>query len=332
VCKLRPLLIEAAEGAEFTLISGGTESGMTALACDLAEASGGRIRNIGYVPGPYSQLGRNEIAPARRAFANPSAGKDFSPLEPLQAWTDLLAAGIDPARVRLLCYAPGRIARAEIAIGLALGARVGLVENAELPRERQFDDPHWTGTRGFFPLPMDVATLRVFLTIDTAPLSKEDRVRFEPGAIMAHKAYIQSATPKDPSLQPWEKLDESLKESNYQQVIFWRKILATLGLKVRPLTDVEKRDKETLPPLLDMRVALGEEGIEKLARLEHGRWNVERLAYGWRYARNKDVAARLSPFLVPWEQVPKDIQKYDFDAIVALPKKLRELGLEIEKA
>ena len=331
VAKFRPLLVEAAKDTGFTLISGGTETGITALACDLAGGSGGRIRNVGYVPGTLCRLTRGEAATARRAFVNPSTGKDFSPLEPLQSWTDLLAAGVDPARVRLLCYAPGDIARAEIVIGLALGARVGLVENPELPRERQFDDPHWTGVPGFLPLPMDVATLHVFLTLDTAPLSKKEKRRFEPAAIMAHNDYVKSATPRDPSLQPWEKLDPALQESNYQQVVFWKKILATLGLKVRVLSEAEKKNKDTLPPPLDMEKTLGSRTLEKLARLEHGRWNVERLAYGWRYAKQKDVPKRQSPFLVPWEQVPVDIQKYDINAIIDLPTKLREAGLEIGK-
>ena len=68
----------------------------------------------------------------------------------------------------------------------------------------------------------------------------------------------------------------------------------------------------------------GYQVLEEISRVQHAVEGAKKSLI--------DVAARLSPFLVPWEQVPKDIQKYDFDAIVALPKKLRELGLEIEKA
>jgi hypothetical protein len=56
---------------------------------------------------------------------------------------------------------------------------------------------------------------------------------------------------------------------------------------------------------------------------------VERLSCGWRLAPEKDVARKLSPWLIPWKEVPKHIQKYDIDAINALPRKLREAGLEL---
>jgi len=38
-----------------------------------------------------------------------------------------------------------------------------------------------------------------------------------------------------------------------------------------------------------MTAVLGEKGVRKFAEIEHGRWNVERLSYGWRYAEEKDV-------------------------------------------
>ncbi|HPA17494.1 MAG TPA: RyR domain-containing protein [Verrucomicrobiae bacterium] len=328
--KLRPILLDATGDATFTVVSGGTRTGVSGLAGDLAETSNGRIKAVGYLPRTLPHGTRPE-SPPRCAVTNISEGNDFTPLEPLQAWTDLLAAGVDPKRMKLLCYAPGDISRAEMAIALGLGARVGLVINPELPKTRSFDDAHFTGAPGFLPLPMDASTLRVFLSMDTGPLDKAEKDRLERAAKMAHDAYVHSATPKDPSLQPWDKLDDSLRESNFQQVAFWEKVLAAHGLKVRKQTDAEKLSPELLPPLLDMKAVLDPAKVLRLAQLEHGRWNVERLAYGWRYAREKDVAKRLSPYLVPWAQVPEDIQKYDVDAIVELPRKLREAGLEIEK-
>ena len=35
---------------------------------------------------------------------------------------------------------------------------------------------------------------------------------------------------------------------------------------------------------------------------------------------------KLSPWLIPWNRVPPEIQKFDLDAIANLPKKLREAG------
>jgi hypothetical protein len=65
--------------------------------------------------------------------------------------------------------------------------------------------------------------------------------------------------------------------------------------------------------------------------MEHGRWNVERLLLGWSYAEEKDVMKKLSPYLVPWNKLSSEIQKYDIDAILSLPGKLREAGLEVYK-
>jgi hypothetical protein len=63
--------------------------------------------------------------------------------------------------------------------------------------------------------------------------------------------------------------------------------------------------------------------------MEHGRWNVERFLLGWRYAETKDVAKKLSPYLVPWDQLSPEIQRYDVDAVLSLPRKFREASLEI---
>lgn len=74
--------------------------------------------------------------------------------------------------------------------------------------------------------------------------------------------------------------------------------------------------------------------IVELAQLEHGRWNVERLSYGWRYATTKDISKKLNPCLVPWSE-PLDVngtnEPWDLDAIRGLPRKLREAGLELYK-
>jgi hypothetical protein len=63
--------------------------------------------------------------------------------------------------------------------------------------------------------------------------------------------------------------------------------------------------------------------------MEHGRWNVERLTRGWRCAEVKDVANKRSPYLVPWAELPAEIQDLDLNAIRSLPATFREVGLEV---
>lgn len=105
-------------------------------------------------------------------------------------------------------------------------------------------------------------------------------------------------------------------------------MLGEYGLGVRKLTEEDKRH----PPLVIRDVldkSDDKDPIVALAEIEHGRWNVERLSYGWCYAPEKDVTKKLSPWLIPWKDLPKAIQNLDLDAVVHLPEKLREAGLEI---
>lgn len=319
-------LIEGAKGLSLALVSGGGAMGISGIAGAVASHSNGSIQAIGYLPDPIFKVMSEMKQSTHFNLLYPSSGTDFTPMELLQGWTDLIAAGVDPARVKILAYAGGLISKAECAIALMLGARVGAVDAPDLPKEQKYDDPDWTGHKNFLPLPLDAMTLHAFLRIETLELSQEDKDRLELAAKQAHENYVKSAVPKEPSLLPWNKLDPSLKMSNYHQVAFWEMVLRDFGLGVRPLTKADK-----IHPPLRMEDVLDETRIEKLAQMEHGRWNVERLGFGWRYAREKDVLKRLSPYLIPWQKVPPEIQKYDLNAIRDLPRKLREIELELFK-
>ncbi len=323
---LKPHLLRGSEGIRFKLLCGGTKTGISGLAGDIAERSDGAIQGFGYMPELLPRGVKEDENKRRFALCFSSRGKDFTPLDPMQGWTDLLAAGVLASRVKVLCYAPGEISRVECTLALALGGRVGLIENKSLPPERQFFDPAWEEHPNFVRLPMDAMTLRAFLLVDELPISNEQQKRLEKAARKAHEDYTASATPRDPSFKSWDELDEELKLSNYHQVAYWEHLLRGLGLRVRALADADK----ARPPL-KMEEVVGENGIQILAEMEHGRWNVERLSRGWRFNPHKDISRKLSPYLVAWEQVPPNIQKYDVDAIRGLPAKLREVGLELEK-
>ena len=320
----RPPFQRAVEGLSFTLLSGGTNMGVSGVAGYVASRSRGKIRALGYLP-----VGAQ--ADEKRYFKLcKSKSTDFSPLDPLQGWTDLIAAGVNPNHIRLINYAGRQISRVEYAVALALGARVAVIESPNIPAERSFNDPLWQDHPNLVRLPLDAMTIRAFLQTDGFELSEEDKDRFEKAAQMAHADYVKSARPKDPSLQDWEALPDSLKLSNYHQVVFWEKTLREYGLGVRELT---KKDKKHVP--LNMNRVAGKKGVLRLAETEHGRWNVERFSRGWRYAETKDVENKLNPCLVPWPRLVNingtNYQPYDIKAICGLPKKLREAGLELFK-
>ncbi len=315
----KPVLLSACAGLAFTLVGGGTAAGISGLAGDVAQQSGGRVRAFGYLPRLLPRGVQEDLHPDRFARRFNSSGSDFSPLEPLQAWTDMLAAGVDPRRVKLLCYAGGRISAAECILAAALGARVGVVEDAALADNRQFNEPQWQEFANLVQLPMDAMTLRAFLLVDEIPYKRDE---FAAAAQKTHEEYVKSAASKEPSLLPWGDLPEVLKLSNFHQVAYAENILKTAGLGLRRITDPGK-------PPVSMTDLLDEAGLEHLAEMEHGRWNVERLLLGWRWAEAKDVGRKLSPYLVPYDKLAREIQEYDLDAVRGLPRKFREAGLEV---
>ena len=311
-------------GRSLVLVCGGTTAGISGLAGEAAAASGGRIGACGYLPSTMPGIYADKLDSARYRWLCESPGNDFTALEPLQAWTDVVAAGIPLERVKLLAFAPGDIARVEIAFALSLGIRVGLIEASSLPPDRQFDESTWLeflpeGT--FSRLPMDAMTLRAFLLTDELPDMNDS---YEDAARQVHENYRQSAKPAEPSLLPWESLPESLKISNYHQVAYWRNILAIEGLGVREIPEgMAAREP------FDIEAAIGEDGLRRLAEMEHGRWNIERLLRGWNFAEKKDISKKLSPYLVPWNELTEEIKGYDIDAIHELPENLRKAGFEV---
>ena len=243
----------------------------------MAQQSGGRVRAFGYLPRFLPRGVQEDLNPDRFARRFNSSGSDFSPLEPLQGWTDMLAAGVDPRRVKLLSYAGGRISRIECILAARTGARVGVVEDATLPNNRQFNEPEWQECPNLVQLPMDPMTLRAFLLVDELPCRRDE---FAAAAQKTHEEYVKSAIPKESSLLPWGDLPEVLKVSNFHQVAYAENILKTAGLGVRRITDPGE-------PLVSMTDLLDEAGLERLAEMEHGRWNVERLLLGLALGRGQ---------------------------------------------
>jgi hypothetical protein len=71
--------------------------------------------------------------------------------------------------------------------------------------------------------------------------------------------------------------------------------------------------------------------IEVMAELEHERWNRERLRAGWRYGPERDTERKISPYLVPWSELPDEIKEYDRETARGIPQLLAEVGIEITR-
>ena len=130
-----------------------------------------------------------------------------------------------------------------------------------------------------------------------------------------HKSYVaqrlrEGVPPTNPALQKWDDLDEDLCESNRQQAAHIFVKLRAIGCEV-----VEQSDPR--PAVTELKP----DQIELLARMEHARWVTERRLAGWTHGP-KDVVRKTSPYLVPWDQVPQEIQEYDYEFVQLIPSLL----------
>jgi hypothetical protein len=118
-------------------------------------------------------------------------------------------------------------------------------------------------------------------------------------------------------MRPWDDLDEDLKTSNLDQIAYMAQILRANGYDVEPAVGSPVAPQFT------------REEIDAMARMEHGRWNLERIRSDWHYDTVRDPGKRLSPYLAAWEQLSEDVRDWDRRAVQRFPQLLAEAGLQI---
>jgi len=312
----RDLMRAALADVSGTVVSGGTAQGICGIVADVGRERGASLRIVGYLPAVLP--GDATLDPGYTEIRR-TGGDAFSPAEPLQNWTDLLASGVAPSSVRVLGVGGGRIAAAEYRMALALGATVGLVEDSGREAGRLLAEESRPG-RGPVRLPADGETLRAFLAPPSGALGEEERVRVARGV---HEAYRQerrrSQITVDPALAAWEDLPADLQASNLAQADAIGAKAARVGCVVVPAGTPGEPATFT------------DDEVEALAQAEHGRFVAERLVGGWRPGEVKDVAARTSPYLVPWAALAEDIRDRDREAVRAIPGLLAQVGLGLRR-
>lgn len=315
-----PDLRTSLEGFAGCILTGGTDAGVCGLASRLAAGlnspSPKTVELVGYLP---------QTATASPAFKNlirTPRSADFSALEPVQMWVDLLASGVPPSKVTLLCLGGGSISAQELALAWALGARTVVVGDEGVAAQRFTallkvcgNDPG----RGMV-LPNDPATLSALIAFDQ-PIDAEC---WEAAGMAAHQAYLEerSKHPTQSNLVSWSMLRDDFKHSNRHQAACSADILRKAGFEVI---------KSELPADSIPRPEFTGDEIEHMAQMEHGRWNVERLDSGWRHGEKKDENRKLSPYLVSWEKLPENIKIYDYEAVRTWPKILAKAGLQVRR-
>lgn len=311
-------LLEAFQDFKGTIISGGASAGVGGLVAEIGSKYPDAIKTIGYIPRKLPAGVRKD---SRYSEIRRTEDDGFSPLEPLQYWGDIIASGIPSSQVKLLGINGGAISAAEYRIALSLGAQVAVLKGSGGEAAKLVVDDDWTNSKALLHLPMDAMMIGAFVGGARPPL--------EPGvrkiiAQAIHENYrttkARSSRTGDPAMVSWDKLPDNLKESNLQQAddIFDKlhkiscTVVRAVGRKVAKMTFTKDE-------------------IEVMAEMEHARWNVERLLDGWKWGEKRDVINKVSPYLVPWAELPEDVKERDRETVRKIPEFLAKVGLEIRR-
>jgi ppGpp synthetase/RelA/SpoT-type nucleotidyltranferase len=312
--KIRPMLQEACAEFRGTIYSGGTNSGVPGCIGDAADAlkAEGRkhFRLVGYLPKGVT---------AHPAYEPKDHGDGFTPDQILYNWSDILDLGVKPKDVLLLGFGGGALSAVEYRVALGLGASVALATGTGGAADALLTDPLWCGVPNLFPLPFDAATIRAFVVPQTGavPAAALDEM-----AQAIHAKYVEGNERGLPAnMRPWKDLDETFKRANLEQARYSVAILEAAGFEVRPAVG---------KPVVFDKNDFTDAEVEQMAKLEHGRWNVDRVRDGWRPGK-RDNAKKLHDCLVPWEKLPDEIKHYDSDAVRVFPEILAKAGLEVRR-
>jgi voltage-gated potassium channel Kch len=122
----------------------------------------------------------------------------------------------------------------------------------------------------------------------------------------------------DPVMKPWPELDEDLKESNRKQADHIPVKLQKVHCGLEPLTNWD-----------DPLFSFTPEEIENLAELEHIRWAEERTAEGWKLGPEKNKDQKITPWLIPYSQLPDAIKEFDRVPVRNIPAILSRIDLKV---
>ncbi len=156
VRRFEGLLGEAFDGFAGTILSGGTEAGISGLIGRLAIPG----RRLSHAPRGLAGESFWMTPPYTLHWVEADG---FSPRLPLHDWLEILANGFRPATVRLLGVNGGALSSFEFRLAAALGAQVGVLAGSGRSAADFAHDAFWSTRAGVVALPSDAATIRRFL-------------------------------------------------------------------------------------------------------------------------------------------------------------------------
>ena len=312
----RPLMLQAFSTYTGTIISGGTAVGVSNLAGDVQEAFPETIHSIGFVPRDAAEVPIDD----RYREIRYTQGADFSAMEPIQYWCDLITSGVRPQHVRVFGIDGGPISASEYKMALALGVSVALLEGSGREAKAIRHNRQWRASPGLICVPVDPYVIEEFAKPHPVRLDPAVRERL---ARAIHAAYRETeldlTTPDDPAITAWDDLPDYLRQSNRVQADRLCEKVHRVGYRV-----------DTCGSAAPVATFTREE-LDIMAQMEHGRWVVERLEGAWTLERGRDVRQRISPYLAPWQALSEDVKDKEREMVRAIPKLFAEIGYQVSK-
>jgi len=171
-------------------------------------------------------------------------------------------------------------------------------------------DPDKKGPPRLLELPDDVESVRAFLCASAG--QGLTRAELEPIAKLAHDRNAEERQQKEATRgqnAPWEKLDPMFKRSVFQRWGYNAQKLRAAGLAIY------RQGEEPTGGKIITEFVEGnprhQEMIDLMAEMEHGRWNTEKLADGWRPGKKRNDEKKIHPSLVPWKDLPESEKDKD---------------------
>jgi ppGpp synthetase/RelA/SpoT-type nucleotidyltranferase/8-oxo-dGTP pyrophosphatase MutT (NUDIX family) len=156
----RTIVLSAFRGFRGTLISGGTQAGISALVGELQAAYSDVLHTVGYVP---QELPKEVQLDQRYSEHRRTSGTGFSPLEPLQYWKEMHQAAVPTANVKLLAIGGGPITTCECQLALSVGVPVAVIDVGDSEAGKGLADYPWSTNPLLQRLPADPGAVRRFL-------------------------------------------------------------------------------------------------------------------------------------------------------------------------
>lgn len=305
-----------------TIVSGGTRPGACGVVGRIAREAG--LHAVGFV---WESLDRQDRHPGYAEHV--TTGAECSIDQALGAWESIVAAhgrvadgrfsaGLD-GDVRFLACSGGDITKQEAMLARALHVPVAWLPlrhgEPSLRTELLGEDV------GIVSLVPDRATVRAFLRPSRWGGDEAERDRL---ARSLHGRYVERhrsrKPPTDPALASWSELSEGLRDSNRAVIDDLPGKLETLDAELERLQPSNRHRRLTLgsidQPTIDLL---------RLAELEHGRYNAERLRAGWDHGvRNPSL--QVTPYLKPWDVLDDEARRWDLEVVVDTVAALAEGG------